>query len=726
MKSNPVFVTAAPGTLDLLLGELQVLGFSELREGPGGVTGLATVEQAQAACLWSRTGLHVLWQLAVLEVASVDALYAGVRQLNWSEHLGTGDTLAVDFAGRLEGVTHPHFGALRVKDAIVDQFREATGERPSVDRDSPDLRVNVYVARGRATVAIDFSGDSLHRRGYRGGQGAAPLKENLAAAILMRAGWPALAAEGGGFVDPMCGSGTLCIEAAMIAADMAPGMLRERFGFEGWRGHDPVAWQSTREAARARANVAALGRRIRGYDHDSTVLASAVENAARAGLGSALVFERIALERLPDAVGEHGLLATNPPYGERLGEEEALGALYALLGERLRQGYTGWHAAVLCANPALGRELGIRAWRTHRLMNGTIECRLLRLRVDPQDFIHEREPGRPPVIDAEAARARPGAIMFGNRLKKNMAQLAKWARKSSVACYRLYDADMPEYAFAIDLYQSSAHEPQQRWLYVQEYAAPASVDKTGARARREEALSVLGEITGLPESAIYWRTRRPQKGSAQYEALADEGERVVVEEDGLKFLVNFTDYLDIGLFLDHRLTRARIREMSRGKRFLNLFCYTAAATVHAAAGGAQSTVSVDLSRTYLDWARRNLEVNGFRGEAHRLERADCLQWLAADAGEEFDLIFLDPPTFSNSKRMEQELDIQRDHVELIHGAARRLAAGGVLLFSTNFRRFRLDSDSLQGLVVKDITASTLSHDFARNPRIHSCFEIRQA
>ena len=354
----------------------------------------------------------------------------------------------------------------------------------------------------------------------------------------------------------------------------------------------------------------------------------------------------------------------NPPYGERIGEAEELQALYALLGERLRAGYRGWEAAVFTGNPALGRELGINARRTHRMMNGPIECRLLRLSIDPSEFIQSREPGRMPVIDADAARARPGAQMFANRLKKNFDKLSGWAEREAISCYRLYDADMPEYAFAIDLYQSDPAGTAGRWLYVQEYAPPATVDRDRARARREEAISVLPEVTGLPADAIYWRTRRPQKGKSQYEAIADVQERVVVEEGGLKFLVNFTDYLDTGLFLDHRATRARIRAASKGKRFLNLFCYTGVATVYAAAGGAASTTSIDMSRTYLDWAKRNLSINGIHGE-HRFVQEDCLAWLAAEERERYDLIFLDPPTFSNSKRMDHEFDVQRDHVDLI-------------------------------------------------------------
>jgi 23S rRNA (guanine2445-N2)-methyltransferase / 23S rRNA (guanine2069-N7)-methyltransferase len=354
--------------------------------------------------------------------------------------------------------------------------------------------------------------------------------------------------------------------------------------------------------------------------------------------------------------------------------------------------------------------------------NGAIECRLLRFA--PGERKARREASRGVVIDDPATAQTPGAQMFANRLRKNLARLGKIARREDVGCWRLYDADMPEYALAIDLYTGAEQDEGRRWLYVQEYAPPATVDAAAARRRREEALAVLPEVTGVPLADIRLRTRRKQQGSGQYEKRRGSEEFHTVEEAGLKLRVNLDGYLDTGLFLDHRVTRTRIGREARGKRFLNLFCYTGVATVHAAAGGAASSLSVDMSRTYLDWAAANLELNGLAGPRHQLLQADAIRWLAEQpTAPSFDLVFLDPPTFSNSARMQGVLDIQRDHAALIAHCLRILAPEGLLLFSTNSRYFQLDTAASQ-FRVSDVSAATLPFDFKDNPRIHRCYEIR--
>jgi 23S rRNA (guanine2445-N2)-methyltransferase / 23S rRNA (guanine2069-N7)-methyltransferase len=285
----------------------------------------------------------------------------------------------------------------------------------------------------------------------------------------------------------------------------------------------------------------------------------------------------------------------------------------------------------------------------------------------------------------------------------------------------VYDADMPEYAFAIDLYGRES-----RHVYVQEYAPPKSVNQESARERRREALAVLPEVLGVPLPQVHTRVRKPQKGADQYEKRESAAERHAVQEGGLKFWVNFRDYLDTGLFLDHRIVRGMLRAWAKDADFLNLFCYTGSATVYAAAGGARSTTGVDLSNTYLDWAHENLLLNGFRGDNHELYRADCLAWLEEQEprGARFDLIFLDPPTFSNSKRMEGVLDVQRDHVGMIRRSLKLLRPAGRLVFSTNYTRFKLDQGGLEDLAIEDISAATVPKDFERHARIHKCFVVQ--
>jgi len=726
------FATAPRGFADLLAAELRDLGATEVHETPGGASFTGSLEVGYRACLWSRVANRVLLVVHSFDASTPDELYAGVRQVPWEQHIGPEATLACEFTSSSRStIEHSHFATLRIKDAVVDHLRETTGSRPSVDTHSPDVGVYVHATGPRATVYLDLAGESMHRRGYREASVAAPLRENLAAGILLRAGWPRIYQSSGAFLDPMCGSGTFVIEAAMIACDIAPGILRERFGFSRWRKHDAALWDRLRaEALERRERADGKISPMRGFDRDGAAVNAAIQNAERAGLRGKVHFERRDLQRMDAGGAVSGLVCTNPPYGERLGDIASLPALYAELGERLKSEFFGWKAAVLIAGPDVGRALGIHARRVHTVYNGPIECRLLRLEVDPRYFEQERPPEHGVILrDAATARARPGAQMFANRLQKNVDSLRDWAKQESVTCFRLYDADMPEYAFAIDQYEEASAD-KRRHLVVQEYAAPRTVDAQKVRRRRDEAMSALTEVTGVPLERVHFRTRRRSRGGEQYEKRGSQRRFHVVSEGGLQFQVNFTDYLDTGLFLDHRPTRALIRELAADKRFLNLFGYTGSASVHAAAGGARSTVTIDLSRTYLEWAQRNFDLNGFKGPRHQVVQADVLQWLAEQAragelGPRFGLIFLDPPTFSNSKRMTEVLDVQRDHVKLIEGAAQLLAPGGILLFSTNAERFKLEGEALADMRIEDISVRTIPRDFARHARIHQCFRIEK-
>ncbi len=715
--------TAPVGAASVLAEELAQFGATDIRERSHDVKFQGTLEVGYRACLWSRTATRVLLSLGSIDASSSKSVYDAVKRIDWREHLAPGATLACACSGGNESIRHTIYGSQLLKDAVVDNLRDATGERPDIKPERPDVLLHLHVEGPTALLSVDFSGESLHRRGYRSEGGRAPLKENVAAAVLLRAGWPAVFEAGGTLVDPMCGSGTFLTEGALIAADAAPSLERGYFGFTGWRGHEPELWERLCEEARARRAAREVRRCILGSDADPDSVRMAIANGEQAGVAGWLHVERRALSDLVRPAGAAGLIVANPPYGERIGSESGLPALYSELGSTLRERFHGWQAAILTGNPPLARNLGIYARRTHRFYNGTIECRLLRFELTEA---HEQRP-------AEEVRAdwssRPGALMFANRLRKNLQRLEPWAGREHIDCYRVYDADMPEYAFAIDLYGLGPRELSgqgARHVYVQEYAPPKSVDQEGARERRREALAVLPEVLGVPVSQVHSRVRKPQKGAEQYEKRDSVAERHAVQEGGLKFWVNFRDYLDTGLFLDHRIMRGMLRDWAKDADFLNLFCYTGSATVYAAAGGARSSASVDLSNTYLDWAHENLLLNGFGDTRHELYRADCLQWLEEQEtrGPSFDLIFLDPPTFSNSKRMDGVLDVQRDHVGMIRRSMKVLRPAGRLVFSTNYTRFKLDAEALADVAVEDISERTIPKDFERHARIHRCFSIK--
>ena len=713
------FATAPRGFSDLLARELAAAGASEVRERIGGVRFRGTIEVGYRACLWSRIASRVLLELAEFDAATDEAFYRAVAAFDWSAHIDPARTLACEFTGTHPAITNTHYGALRLKDGICDRLRADTGARPDVELVRPAVRAYAHAHGSRVTLSLDFAGEGLHRRGYRLEAGEAPLRENLAAGILLRARWDEAAARGAEFLDPLCGSGTLVIEAAMIAADRAPGLLRDYFGFLGWRQHDAALWQQVKQAAHARAR-SSIDSVVRGSDMDQRALSTSAANAQRAGVAALVRFEHEPVQSVHPLGPAPGLICTNPPYGERLGDATQAAAVHAELGRALREHFAGWDAAILTASPEVARELRLRSYRVHELWNGAIPCRLLRIDLSA-----------PGTADGEANRSireaavahSAGARMFANRLEKNLKRLGKEAKRAAVSCFRVYDADMPEYAFAIDRYVEAGNDAVH--LQVQEYEAPKEIQTEDVQRRRREALSTLPGTFSIPADRIHLRLRSRQSGASQYQPLQGAGASPFpVEEGGLKFLVNLDDYLDTGLFLDHRLTRARLREHARGARFLNLFCYTASATVYAVAGGARSSLSLDLSNRYLDWAAQNFTLNGLDAGQHRLERAECREWLDGAAADQYELIFLDPPTFSNSKRMQGVLDIQRDHPQLIERCMLRLAPGGLLLFACNAQRFRLDLQGVERWAVSDVSAATLPFDFARNPRIHRCFEIR--
>ena len=708
------FASCGKGLEYLLVDELLALGCAQATATVAGVNVEGSLHDAQRAVLWSRLASRVLWPLADFECPDEHALYAGAAVVDWPAQLAAGDTLAVDAHVSGNAITHARYAAQRVKDAVVDVMRQRTGARPDVDVETPHLRLNLVVRKGRAVVSVDLGGGPLHRRGWRRAQGEAPLKENVAAAVLLRGGWPRLYAEGGALLDPMCGSGTLLIEGALMAADVAPGLQRGGDGLPTrWLGFDGEGWSGLVEDARRRAarGLAGLRPAFFGRDLDPHAIRAARENAEAAGVAAALSSDvgDIAQLSVANADAAVGLVACNPPYDVRLAADPSL---YRALGDALKRSVPAWRASLLCGDADLARATGLRAKKTYAIFNGAIECTLLVC-----------DPVAPPMRErSEAPVLGEGAQMVANRLRRNLRKLKSWREQEAITCFRAYDADMPEYAAAIDVYV--AEPGADTWLHVQEYAPPAEIPEAVSRQRLNELLAAAREVFGVPRERIALKTRSIGKGGSKYaqRGLARRGEFLVVREGAARLRVNLFDYLDTGLFLDHRPLRLRIAREARGNRFLNLFCYTGVATVQAAIGEAASTTSVDLSATYLQWLSDNLRENGIGGARHRLVQADALQWLQADRAQ-YDLIFCDPPTFSNSARA-QDFDVQREHVRLLQAAVRRLAPGGTLYFSNNYRRFRLDTEAVAAFAqIEDISASTIPPDFERNPRIHRAWRL---
>lgn len=694
-----LFISCPKGLEYLLEEEVRSLGLHVSRVSPQGVYGETDLAGIYHLCLWSRLANRIQLLLFSGEAHNEQSLYHLSNQFPWQTVFTADKTLAIEFHGSSTQIRNSMFGAQVVKDGIVDHFRQFKGQRPSIDKENPQIRLHAHLKQDRITLSLDLCGYSLHQRGYRSRAGDAPLKENIAAALLIRAKWPQLAAEGYALVDPFCGSGTLVIEAAMMAGHIAPGLLRHDQALIHWVQHQPSLWEKLR--AQALEQVKPVSLKLKGTDSNPSLIALAKTNAEHAGVLPLVEFADMAVQ---DCRPQHekGLLICNPPYGERLGDATQLVPLYQQLGANLHSHFQGWQAAILTSNPMLAKALGLRASKQYTVFNGALECKLYCLAIDAQNQLKSGK---------DSSSLSSGAKMLANRLQKNHNHLQKWAKRNQISCYRVYDADLPEYAYAIDLYNDYA--------VLQEYAAPSSIAAHKAEKRSLEVIQAVPQALGISPDKLVVKQRRQQKGSNQYQKMNQTQRSMTVTEGGARLKVNLYDYLDTGLFLDHRPIRLGFERLAPGTRFLNCFCYTASASVHAALAGALTT-NVDLSKTYLSWAEENFKLNHIDLSRHQFVHFDCLEWLKLTP-DRFDVIFLDPPSFSNSKRMETTLDIQRDHENLIDAAMRLLNPGGSLYFSTNFRPFKLAPTVSEKYQVRDISAETIDLDFKRSKRIHHCF-----
>lgn len=746
------FATCPKGFERLLADEIKRLKAHRVRPLKGGVAFFGGKAEGYRVCLWSRIASRVTRVLARVDAHDSDALYAGVKAIHWETYVAKGSTIAVSARGGNEALRNTQFVALKVKDAVCDRLRVMNGERPDVSPHRPSVPIWVSVHGERATIALDYAGESLHRRGYRvqGESVEAPLKEALAAGLLVWGGWdkaasPALRraaqkrkgksgmADAPVFIDPVCGSGTLVLEAAMMATDRAPGLSRDYWGFEGCADFEPEQFDDLLTDADERfekglENIPVMV----GADIDGKAVELAQENAKRLGLANKLTFvlaDCINLEETLAHVGidtrQSGFVAMNPPYGIRLLSDE-LESFYKKLSTGLRCLSDAWNMIVITPDSTFDSSIGYDAKETQGVYNGAIEATLRKYQMG-DTFLVEA-----PLVTLEGKEqlvevSSDHAMQFAGRLRKMAKARRKWARKNDIHAYRIYDADLPDYAVAVDVFEED--ETEDIFLLVTEYQAPKEIDTQKAARRFNDACAVASALLEIPSDHLFTRVRRQDKGGSQYRRKEHHSHRIVVREAGYPFELDLSGYLDTGLFLDHRITRALVGKLACDTSFLNLFAYTGTASVYAASGGARTTTTVDMSQTYLDWAKRNMERAGFTGSNHSFVRADVLSWVeqAVTENKTYDLVFLDPPTFSNSKTMgERTWDIQRDHASLIEKVARLLNPGATIIFSGNLRSFKLDNERIEslGLSIENITAQTIPEDFSRNPKIHFCYVLK--
>ena len=701
----------------LLADEIKQLGGEKVVQKPEGVYFTASLAKGYHICLWTRLATRVLLKITEGDANNKDQLFKVAAGVKWSEHFSCDETFAVDFVGTSEEIRNTQFGGLTVKDAIVDHFRDNGFSRPDVDKSTPDIQFQARLLRQEVVIYLDFSGRGLFQRGYRKNSGAAPLKENLAAALILRSGW--LNDTSKPLLDPMCGSGTILIEAIAMAAKQAPGIERERWGFAKWLKHDFDLWQEQLSSAthQSTKGLAELDSSVKvfGNDIDSRVIHTAQQNTRITGYQRFIEFSCKDSNDLDNNFGKQGTILFNPPYGERIGELPELIENFVLFGKKLKTDFFGWRLAILTANVDMLAMLKLSSFKRYKFKNGPLDCQLALYDVNEKQLAKD-------AVNPNTDFGEQKDSDYANRLGKNLKKLKGWVKSEQIECYRLYDADIPEYNVAVDIYGD--------YVVVHEYAAPSSIDADKANKRLQEVLYWTPKVINVATDKIVLKTRAKQKGTNQYQKLDKSKQSIVVTEYGAKLKVNLWDYLDTGLFLDHRKTRQIVAKKCKDKNLLNLFAYTGSVSLQAALHGASSVATVDMSNTYLNWAQDNFALNNLSGHKYQFIQADCLQWLKKfDRSKQtpFDVIFIDPPTFSNSKRMGESFDVQRDYLDLIADAIKALTANGEIIFTNNKRNFKMDFEAMEklGVRVKSLSEQTRDKDFQRNKHIHNSWSIEK-
>jgi 23S rRNA (guanine2445-N2)-methyltransferase / 23S rRNA (guanine2069-N7)-methyltransferase len=732
-----LIATATFGLEAIVARELEALGYSAKIIQAGRILFEGDETAICRANLWLRTAERVLVRVGDFDVLDFGTLFDATHALPWEEWIAADDEFPV--SGRSIRSQFSSVPACQkiVKKAIVEKLR-AAHRVEQLPESGPKRSIEVALLNNRATLTIDTTGPGLHKRGYRTLVGQAPLKETLAAAMVLLSYWRPERP----LVDPFCGSGTIPIEAALIGRNIAPG-LRRSFAAETWPRIAPTLWETARQEARDAA-MPDLPLRIVGTDIDEAALRLARIHAQQAGVAEQVRFQRQDFREL-SSNREHGCLICNPPYGERMGQRPEVEALYRTMPEVFRR-FKTWSFYVLTAYPGFERLVGQPASRRRKLYNGQIECNYYQFygpkpgkRIEtsseapstaPAEIAatpaqadsppYEPQPSAKPQSNGPAfgglsAKALEQAELFRRRLEKRIHHLRRWPTKQGITCFRLYERDIPEVPLVVDRYEDYVH--------MAEFERPH--DRTPAQ--HADWLDLMqrtaGEICAVPPKNVFLKRSPRPHGDSPYEPLGNKPVVATVGEGGLRFEVNLSDCLDVGLFLDQRIIRSMVRDLAAGKRFLNLFAHTGSFTVYAAAGGAVSTSSVDMSNSYLDWARRNMTLNGFQGMEHLFWQGDVMQFLQTQGhSPKFDLATLAPPAFSGSKNLDESWDIQRDHAALLNRVLELMTPGGTIFFSTSFRRFKLAETDIRGAKLREISNQTVPPDF-RNTRIHRCWRL---
>ena len=710
-----LIATTAFGLEAITKREIVSLGYPAEIIAPGWIRFSGDWTAICRANLWLRTADRVLIQVKSFVAKDFEVLFETTKQVAWHRWIPANGRFPVDGRSIKSQLSSVPACQRAVKKAIVDSLL-ASYQVCELPETGAEYRCQIALLKDQATLTIDTTGASLHKRGYRRYSTIAPLKETMAAALIQLSFWT----RERPLIDPFCGSGTIPIEAALLGRNMAPGLKRE-FTAETWSEIPTRRWTEARTEARDLMQPH-FDERLMGTDIDERALQTARQNAEIAGVADQIHFQQRSFQQTTSK-RKHGCVITNPPYGERLVDDGRLREIYESMPEVLRRLPT-WSHFILTAYPRFEQLLQKHADRRRKLYNGRIECTYYQFHgptpesSKPHREAEELRAETPPVpvFGGLNEKAHEQAELFARRLQKRARHLRRWPRRQGITCYRLYDRDIPEIPLVVERYEDHLH--------ISEYERPHDRDRAQHLDWLELMQKTAAEVLSVDVRRVFLKQRHPQKGKIQHQQIGREQYELTVHEGGLQFVVNLSDYVDTGLFLDHRITRSLIQKQATDSEFLNLFAYTGSFSVYAAAGGAQRTTTVDLSGTYLEWAQRNMQLNGFAGNNHAFVKSDGREFVAQlPEAPLYDLAVVDPPTFSNSKDLGSDWIIQEHWAELLNLLIPRMKSGGTIYFSTNYRRFKFNETQLPSVSVREISQQTVPEDF-RNQRIHRCWRIQ--